>query len=117
MSEEQIVLAAEISVDAGLRPPRADGRRDRHRAGAGGRRREAPSSGGGRRLLAPRQIDSVAADGIAVLIPPRCQQAKARPLGLAKQVPRARYARRRGKASRGRHLFASDEEFVAGLDV
>jgi hypothetical protein len=35
----------------------------------------------------------------------------------AKQVPRARYARRRGKASRGRHLFASDEELVAGLDV
>jgi hypothetical protein len=38
-------------------------------------------------------------------------------LAQAKQVPRARYARRRGKASRGRHLFASDEEVVAGLDV
>jgi hypothetical protein len=38
-------------------------------------------------------------------------------LAQAKQVPRARYARRRGKASRGRHLFASDEELVAGLDV
>jgi hypothetical protein len=38
-------------------------------------------------------------------------------LAQAKQVPRARYARRRRKTSRGRHLFASDEELVAGLDV
>jgi hypothetical protein len=38
-------------------------------------------------------------------------------LAQAKQVPGARYARRRGKASRGRHLFASDEALVAGLDV
>jgi hypothetical protein len=38
-------------------------------------------------------------------------------LAQAKQVPRARYARRLGKASWGRRLFASDEERVAGLDV
>ena len=36
---------------------------------------------------------------------------------FAKQAPRARYEGRRGKTSRGRHLFASDEELVAGLDV
>jgi hypothetical protein len=34
-----------------------------------------------------------------------------------KQLPRARYARRREGLGAGRHLFASDEERVAGLDA
>jgi hypothetical protein len=38
-------------------------------------------------------------------------------LAQAKQVPRPPVCAQMRKASRGRHLFACDEELVAGLDV
>jgi hypothetical protein len=62
-----------------------------------------------------------ASSGVALLLVVYSTQAVGAAAGSAHagevQVPRARYAGRRGNASRGRHLFASDEEPMAGLDV
>ena len=68
-----------------LRAPRADGRRDRHASSSG------PASPTHRRWsLADagywhhEQMDSLAADGIQVLIPPDAEQAQGRPARLAR---------------------------------